>query len=125
MAFSLAAIASEVPPPEYAKSMRAMNDAAMSLQENIDKKNWTGIAKDAASLKALTTTTEVFWQKRKVDDAIQFSKAARKAAVDVETAAKGKDEAGVKAAARGFTAACNGCHKAHRERTPEGTFSIK
>ena len=125
MALSLAAAAGEAPPPEYAKSMRAINDAAGSLQENIDKLDWTGVAKDAASLRKLSVPAEEFWQKRKVDDAIQLSKALRKAAADLETAAKAMDEAGVKTASKGLTVACNGCHKLHRERTPDAKFMIK
>lgn len=85
-----------------------------SLSVHIKAKDYNGIAKDAATLKANLTKIQAFWAARKVDDAIEFSKAVVKAATDLEAAASAKDDAGIITARRAIVAACVGCHNSHR-----------
>src|SRR5205823_171510 len=55
------------------------NSEPASLRAHIRAKDYDGIAKDAATLRANFTKIEAFWVARKVEDAINFSKAALKA----------------------------------------------
>ena len=96
-----------------------------SLRGYIRAKDYDNIAKDAATLKANFTRIEAFWAQRKVEDAVNFSKAAIKAATDLEAAAKAKDDAAVSASTNAVAATCRGCHQAHRaQNAVDGTFEI-
>lgn len=123
--FAVAVMASEKAPDTYVKNMKDTNAAAASLRKSVEAKDYDAVAKDAANLKALFTTTEEFWTKRNVDDAMTVAKAGIKAASDLEAAAKAKNEAGVADAAKSVNATCKSCHDAHRERLPDGTSEIK
>ena len=117
--------AGEKPPESYVKLMKETNTAAQGLRTHVTAKDYDAIAADAAALKKLFADTETFWTARKTEDAIRFSKAGAKAAADLETAAKAKNEEDVAAAARGVNSTCMGCHTAHRERLPDGSSEIK
>jgi cytochrome c556 len=105
--------------------MKETNAAAQSLRKNVEAKNYDAIAKDADTLKGLFSSTEEFWTKRNTEDAVAAAKAGVKAATDLETAAKAKNEAGVADAAKAVNGTCKTCHDAHRERLPDGTSEIK
>lgn len=124
-AFGLAVMASEKAPDSYVKNMKDTNAAAQSLRKSVEAKDYDAVAKDAATLKGLFSTTEEFWTKRNTEDAVAAAKAAVKAATDLETAAKAKDAAAVGDAAKAVNATCKTCHDAHRERLPDGTSEIK
>lgn len=118
-------MASEPPPEAYSKNMKAQAAAVKSLKENVDGKNWSGAAKDAATLKQLFQNTEDFWVKRDAEDAIAQAKKGQAAAADLEKAALASNEAGVLDAQKSLNLTCKTCHDAHRERMPDGTSQIK
>jgi cytochrome c556 len=124
-ALGLAVVASEKAPDSYVKNMKDTNAASQSLRKNVEAKDYDAVAKDAATLKGLFSSTEEFWTKRNADDAVAAAKAGVKSATDLETAAKGKDAAAVADAAKAVNATCKTCHDAHRERLPDGTSEIK
>ncbi|HEY2905348.1 MAG TPA: hypothetical protein VGJ29_05560 [Vicinamibacterales bacterium] len=124
-ALGMAVMASEKPPESYVKNMKDTNAANSSVRKNVEAKDFDAVAKDAATLKELFSTTEEFWTKRNAEDAVTAAKAAVKSATDLETAAKAKDAAAVADAAKAVNAACKTCHDAHRERLPDGTSEIK
>ena len=115
----------EKPPEAYVKLMKDTNTAVQSLRGHVQAKDYDGIAADATALRKLFTDAEAFWAARKVDDAIGFAKAGGKAASDLETAAKARNEDGVATAARSVNSTCMSCHTAHRERLPDGSSEIK
>ena len=121
----VAVLAAERPPEAYVKLMKDTNTAAQSLRGHAQAKDYDGIAADAAALRKLFSDAEAFWTTRKADDAIGFAKAGGKAASDLETAAKAKNEDGVATAARSVNGTCMGCHTAHRERLADGSSAIK
>ena len=123
--FGVAVMAGEKAPDSYVKNMKDTNAAAQSLRKNVEAKDYEGVSKDAATLKTLFGNTEEFWTKRNADDAVAAAKAGEKAAADLETAAKAKNEAGVAEASKTLQGACKTCHDAHRERLPDGTSEIK
>ena len=124
-ASALTVAASEKPPDSYVKNMKDTNVAAQELRKGLDAKDYDAVAKQAATLKDLFDSTLKFWEDRKTDDAVTVAKNATKAAADLETAAKAKNEADVAAAARIVQGSCKTCHDAHRERLPDGSSQIK
>ena len=123
--FAVAVAASEKAPDTYVKNMKETNAAAQSLRKSVEAKDYDAIAKDAATLKGLFASTEEFWTKRNTEDAVTVAKSGVKAATDLETAAKAKNESGVADAAKAVNGTCKSCHDAHRERLPDGTSEIK
>jgi cytochrome c556 len=124
-ALGVTILAAEKPPDTYVKLMKDTNTAVQSLRGHVQAKDYDGIAADAAALRKLFTDTEAFWAARRVDDAVGFAKTGGKAASDLETAAKARNEDGVATAARSVNGTCMGCHAAHRERLPDGSSEIK
>ena len=122
---AIGVMANEKPSDEYVKSMKDANVAAQSLRRDVEAKNYDAIVKDAATLKALFAGTEEFWTKRNGEDAVAAAKAGGKAATDLESAAKAKNEEAITASAKAVNGACKTCHDAHRERLPDGTSEIK
>jgi hypothetical protein len=123
--FGVVVMAGEKAPDSYVKNMKDTNAAAQSLRKSVEAKDYEAVSKDAATLKTLFGSTEEFWTKRNAEDAVAAAKAGVKAATDLETAAKAKNEAGVADAAKTLQGTCKTCHDAHRERLPDGTSEIK
>src|SRR5205085_3795759 len=118
VAFGLSVLANEKPTMEFQDLMKSNGATAgpMGLRGHVNAKDYDAIAKDAATLKANFTKIEAFWTAKKVDDAINFAKAGGKAAADLETAAKAKNDEGISAATAAITPTCGGCHMEHRAR---------
>jgi cytochrome c556 len=125
--FGLTVRASEKPTTDYQDIMKskAAANGPMGLRGHIPAKDYDAIAKDAATLRANFAKLETFWTARKVDDAINFSKAGGKAAADLEAAAKAKNDGGIAAAQMALAPNCGGCHMAHREQMPDKSYEIK
>lgn len=105
---------------------RSDASAGPSLTLHTRAKDYDGIVKDAAMLKANFAKIEAFWTGRKVEDAINFSKTAANLASDLETAAKAKDSAGVVKAHAELANTCRACHLAHRViMLTDQTFEIR
>ena len=125
VAFGLTVFAGEKPPESYVKNMKETNAAAQQLRKSVEAKDYDAIAQQAATLKNLFATTQSFWEERKMEDAVTVAKNGAKAAADLETAAKGKNEEGVASANKTLQGTCKTCHDAHRERLSDGTSEIK
>jgi cytochrome c556 len=145
VAFATISMATEIPPKDFQEIMKANGviiDTTLgiereapeqqsggrrgaSLRAHMKSKDYEGIASDAATLKANFTKVEAFWTQRKADDAINFSKAAIKAAGDLESAAKAKDDARISESAKALGDTCRDCHQSHRVmQLTDKTFQI-
>lgn len=109
---------------EYAKLMKPAAAANGKMQKSIE----TDLAVTAASaveVKTAFKAIEDFWAKRGVADAQGFSKAIQTAADEVHAAAKAGNKEQAMAAAKQIGANCQGCHKVHREKGPDGNWLLK
>ena len=95
-------------------STGTVGSAPPSLKTHIRAKDYDGIAQDAATLKANFTKVTTFWTERNIDDAATISRAAVKAADELETAARAKDDTRIATAANAVAATCRECHQSHR-----------
>src|ERR1700681_3863927 len=136
--FGLSVRASEKPAEAYQKAEKDLNVTNNSLRNNVKSIDYPGLENDAVALKAALAVLLEFWQEKKVDDAIKFVQAGIAAAGDLETAAKAMNYNGVLAAQNAVAGSngvafvgealpgvCVGCHLAHRQRMPDGTYEIK
>ncbi len=82
-------------------------------------------AEDAKKLQSLFAGTRSFWEARKADDAVQFAASASGVYEKVfALIGEGKwDDAAAEQKKVG--ANCMGCHTAHREKAPDGSWKIK
>lgn len=115
----------EPAPDAFVKAMKDMNTATLTIRSGVQAGDFAGVAKAAASVEALLKETKTFWEKRKTASAITHNDDAIKAVGELAAAAKGKNQAGAMAAQKALNTACNNCHTAHRERTPDGKYVIK
>ena len=117
--------AAEQAPESYVKTMKDIGAAQAALRTHTTAKDYDKIAADAAALKTLFDATGAFWQPRNAADAMGFVSAGARATDDLAAAAKGKNEEGVAASSRALGGACQGCHAAHRDRQPDGSYMVR
>jgi hypothetical protein len=131
--------ANEKASEEYQKAEKSLNAANNSMRNNVKNIDYVGLEKDAEAFKASFSVMLAYWQEKKVDDAIKFVQDGLKGVEDLATAAKAMNYNGVLAAQNAIAGSngvafvgdtalpgvCVGCHLAHRQRLPDGTFEIK
>ena len=131
--------ANEKAPEAYQKAEKGLNAANNSMRNNVKNIDYDGLEKDAEAFKASFSVMLAFWQEKKVDDAIKFVQDGVKGANDLAAAAKAMNYNGVLAAQNAIAGSngvafvgdtalpgvCVGCHLAHRQRLPDGTYEIK
>jgi cytochrome c556 len=125
VAFGITVLANEKPPAELQETMKSNAATNAALRMHIMAKDYDAVAADATTLKGNFAKIEKFFTEKKWQDAIDIAKAGGKAAGDLVTAAKGKDDAAVAAAQMALAPNCGGCHMKHREQLPDKTFEIK
>lgn len=123
LAVSVAGFADEVT-DEYSKLMKPAAAANMTLQR-IMETDLAAAATSAGEIQAAFAKVEEFWTKRGTADAMQFAKNVQQVAKEVHDAATAGNREATVAAARRIGANCQGCHMAHRERLPDGSFLLK
>jgi mono/diheme cytochrome c family protein len=123
IAFGVIALTQE--DADYQKWMKTTAATAGSLRKNLEAKNGDGAASDAKKLQEVFQQVHDFWQKKGVDDATKFAMDAGSGFKEVsELASAGKfDDAS--AALKKTMSNCAGCHGAHRDKAPDGSFKIK
>jgi cytochrome c556 len=119
------AMANEKPSPEYQTAMKNLGTANAGMRGDVTNKDYAAIEKHAATYKASFTVADTYWSGKKVEDAMKLAKDGLKAAGELETAAKAKNDDGIAAAQRGIGATCRGCHMTHREQLPDMSYEIK
>ena len=139
-AISLAfpARANEKPAEAYQKAEKDLQAANNSLRNDVKNINYPGLQKDADAFKAPFAVMLQFWQEKKADDAVKYIQDGMKGADDLGTAAQAMNYNGVLAAQNALVGSngvafeggalpgvCVGCHLAHRQRLPDGSFDIK
>jgi hypothetical protein len=132
MVVGLTVQANEKPTESYQKTMKDLSAANTALRNDVKAAEAAGaypdyipVEKDAAALKTAFESALSFSTARKADDAVKAAGAGVSAADDLTKAIKEKNYDAVAAAATAIGATCAGCHTAHRERLPDGTYEIK
>jgi hypothetical protein len=136
--FGLNLRANEKPTVAYQKAEKDLNAANNALRTDVRSIDYAALEKDALAMKASFAVMLEFWEARKVEDAIKFVRDGIKGADDLEAAAKAMNYPGVMAAQNAVAGSnglafeggalpgvCVGCHLAHRQRMPDGTYEVK
>ena len=107
----------EEPTAEYRATMKSMADVFFKPSDDRH-------AEEAAELRRQLADVESFWRTRNAADALDFAKAAGKAASDLEAAANANDNAQMISARADLAANCLGCHKTHVGRGSNDSLVI-
>ena len=110
---------------EYRPYMQSIRDTVATLRKSLEAKTGDAAAADATKVAGVFGQVHGFWQKKNVADAMQFAMNAQNGFKQVaDHASAGRfDEA--TAALTEAQKNCAGCHEAHRERAPDGSWKIK
>ena len=139
LVMGVAVRANEKASEAYQKAEKGLNAANNSMRNNVKNIDYGGLEKDADAFKASFSVMLGYWQEKKVDDAVKFVQDGVKGADDLAVAAKAMNYNGVLAAQNAIAGSngvafvgdtalpgvCVGCHLAHRQRLPDGTYEIK
>ena len=106
------------------KNMKAIDGHAKVLR-GLTARTGAEAAENAEKIAGLYADMKDFWTKRNVQDAVQSTEEGRTAALQLASAAKAGDAEKAEASFKALSGTCRGCHTAHRERLPDGTYKIK
>ena len=109
---------------DFQKEMKVIDEHAGVLRK-MPARTVPEAAERADKIAALYGNMKTFWAKRNVSDAVKFSEDGQTAAVQLASAAKAADGEKAEAAFKALSGTCRGCHTAHREKLPDGTYKIK
>jgi cytochrome c556 len=119
-----------LPPPtpeELAldKAMKTISGTFNDLRAGLEAPKAEDVKTQVATLKGAFTEAAVFFNARKVTDAIDWTQQALKYVGSMEAGAAGAKWDEVKTAATGLAGLCTSCHGVHRERQDDGSFRFR
>ena len=131
--------ANEKPSEAYQQAMKGLQAATNSMRTHVKAIDYPGLEKDADAFKASFAVALSFWEEKKAEDAIKMAADGMKGAEALAAAAKAQNYNEALAAQNAIAGSngvafngdtalpgvCVGCHLAHRQRMPDGTFEIK
>jgi hypothetical protein len=110
---------------ELQTKMKAAGDHMGGLRKAMQASNMEEVAKHSEGISEAMRGTGAFWRDKKMDDAVKFTRDGMAAARELTAAAKAGKADEAKAASAKLGGSCKGCHDAHREKLPDGTYKIK
>jgi hypothetical protein len=110
---------------DYQGWMKSNGMAVGSLNKNIMAKSSDGAAMDAKTLADNFSKVGAYWKAKNVDDAVKFAADAQAGFAKVAQLAAAGNFDDAAAAMKMAQANCGGCHMAHREKAPDGSFKMK
>jgi cytochrome c556 len=125
-AMSINLLAANEKPSDAMKAVMNANAAAnASARAAAKAMDYATLLKDAGTYRANFAYIDQYFSHNKLDAAATIAKGGLKAAMDLETAAAAKNQAGVDAALTAATGTCGACHKQFREQMPDKSYEIK
>jgi cytochrome c556 len=110
---------------ELTAAMKTAGAANGSLRKSITAKDASDIAATTDKLVAAFKTTQGHFEEHHMDDGVKFAQAGIQAATNIAAAAKAGDWDKASAELKTLGAQCQGCHAAHREKLPDGSYKMK
>jgi hypothetical protein len=125
---------------DYAKAMRELHALDTSLRNNIEEVARADLERvllfettmkardEAGRMEEILADVLAFWEAKKTKDAIALSRSALAEAATISKALEVIDlhsPSVATLAQERLNKICTGCHAAHREKQPDGTFKIK
>jgi hypothetical protein len=110
---------------EFEGWMKITNASFGSLRKTVEAKQGPETAASAEKLVGVFEHVQAHFEDHHMEDGVNFAKTGRDAAKDLASAANSGnwEKASVDLKAIGGT--CQGCHTAHREKLPDGSYKMK
>jgi cytochrome c556 len=110
---------------EFQTWMKETNSNFASLRKTVAAKQGTETAASAEKLARVFEQVRGHFEEHHLDDGVNFAKTGHDAAKDLASAANSGDWDKASADLKALGGACQGCHSAHREKLPDGSFKMK
>lgn len=110
---------------EFEGWMKATNSNFASLRKTVAAKDGPQTEAVAKKLAGLFENVKGHFEEHKMSDGIELANNAHNAAADLAAAAKSGDWDKASADLKTIGGACQGCHTAHREKLPDGSYKMK
>jgi cytochrome c556 len=122
MAVSPSAQTKKVSDEDYFKLMKQVQTLWGSFNKNTKGMQHAAAAKDAEALVPIFKDVQTYWEAKKIEDAVASAKTA---VAGLEVLAKETaDMEKIGASQKQVQGTCAGCHMAHRDKNPDGTYTI-
>jgi cytochrome c556 len=110
---------------DYAAHMKEIGQLNGVLGKSIKGGDAGEAGKAAARMEVLFKDVHAYWNDKKVADATEASETAVTSLQAIQKATASNDMTAAETARATLASQCQGCHKQHREKLPEGGFRIK
>lgn len=113
---------------DHAALRQAMKTAGSSFgaaRKGVDAKDAAATAQAAEKLAAAFPTVRGHFEEHKMQDGVDFASTAEKASKSLAEAAKAGNWDQASADLKTIGGTCQGCHAAHREKLPDGSYKMK
>jgi cytochrome c556 len=110
---------------DYATHMKEIGQLNGVLNKSIKGGMADEAGKAAARMEVLFKNVHAYWNDKKVADATTAAQSVVTSLQAVQKATAANDMTAAETARGAIGANCMSCHTAHREKLPEGGFSIK
>jgi cytochrome c556 len=110
---------------EFQGWMKTTGGTFASLRKTVDAKQGPETAASADKLAGIFEHVKGHFEEHKAQDGIDFASTAAKSSHALAEAAKAGDWDKASAELKTIGAQCQGCHAAHREKLPDGSYKMK
>jgi cytochrome c556 len=110
---------------DFQKWMKETNTNFASLRKTVAAKQGAESAASAEKMAGIFEQVRGHFEEHHMDDGVGFAKTGNSAAKDLAAAANSGDWDKASADLKAIGGACQGCHAAHREKLPDGSFKMK
>jgi cytochrome c556 len=110
---------------EFQTWMKETNTSFVGLRKTVAAKQGTETAATAEKMAGIFEHVRGHFEEHHMDDGVNFAKTGHDAAKDLASAANSGDWDKASADLKTLGGACQGCHAAHREKLPDGSFKMK
>jgi hypothetical protein len=95
------------------------------LRKSIAAKDASAAEASSAKLSEAFEKVQAHFEEHHMEDGVNFAKTAHNAAMAIDAAAKAGEWEKASEEAKNMGGTCQGCHAAHREKLPDGTYKMK
>jgi cytochrome c556 len=110
---------------ELQQAMKTAGANFGGLRKSIEAKDAMATTAAADKLAAAFPVVRAHFEEHKMQDGVDFATTAEKASKSLSEAAKAGNWDQAAADMKTIGGTCQGCHSAHREKLPDGTFKMK
>jgi len=110
---------------EFQTWMKETNTNFANLRKAVGAKQGAETAATAEKMAGIFDQVRGHFEEHHLDDGVNFAKTGHDAAKDLAAAANAGDWDKASADVKTLGSACQGCHAAHREKLPDGSFKMK